>query len=286
MGKNVDLTGQRFGKLTVIRHEGYGVRNNGHNYKTWLCKCDCGNEVIVRTSYLTLGETKSCGCLKSEIGKYHYEGMKFGNLTVIKEEGRDKNGNVIWLCKCDCGNDFYTTSVYLRRGFSTSCGCKTLEKWIESSKTHGMSDSKIYHVWRNMKERCYNPKNKRYKDYGGRGIIVCKEWCDDFSNFYNWAISSGYNPNAEFGECTLDRINVNGNYEPNNCRWVTNKEQQNNRQNNHYIPYNGEIRTLTEWAELYNINPRTLNYRINQSNWSIEKALETPINTKYRKKSK
>ena len=97
MAKQIDLTGQKFGRLTVLKREGVGYRNNGQKYRTWLCECECGNEIVVRTSYLTLGETKSCGCLLEDVVKHHFEGLRFGNLTVIKEDGRDKNGCVIWL---------------------------------------------------------------------------------------------------------------------------------------------------------------------------------------------
>lgn len=272
-----DLIGKRFGRLTVIKLAGIGVRSDGQKYRTWLCKCDCGNEKVVRTSYLTCGETKSCGCLHSDVVKNHYEGKKFGNLTVIKESGRDNQGNVIYLCKCDCGNEFETSGAYLRRGYSTSCGCKTSEKLSESSKTHGLSNTKLFYIWEGMKSRCYNPNNNRYNNYGGRGIKVCEEWKNDFKNFYDWALNSGYNENASHGECTLDRIDVNGNYAPNNCRWITNKEQQNNRRNNICIEYHGEIKTLAEWSEIIGINYNTLKCRIKILHWSVEKAFETPV---------
>lgn len=277
MSKKVDLVGQRFGKLTVIQYVGLGERSNGKKYCNWLCKCDCGNETIVRTSYLTCGETRSCGCLQSEVVKHHYEGMKFGKLTVMKEDGRDPNGCVIWLCECDCGNEFRTTSTYLKRGFSTSCGCDTKNKMIKSHKTHGESNDKLYRTWQNMKNRCYYPQSREYHNYGGRGIIVCQEWKQDYTSFRDWAFSNGYDPNLKFGECTLDRINVNGNYEPNNCRWITNKEQQNNRRDNQYIEYHDEIKTLTEWSNILGINASTLRSRINISHWSIKKAFETPV---------
>lgn len=275
-----DLTGQRFGRLTVIRCVGVGNRKNGQKHCEWLCKCDCGNEVIVQTSYLTMRETKSCGCLQSDKAKHHYEGQRFGTLKVIKEDGRNEHGCVIWLCKCDCGKYFRTTSTYLRRGFSTSCGCMTAKKMSESSKTHGMGDSRLYGVWVNMKSRCYNKNNKRYCSYGGRDIKVCQEWRDSFEEFYKWAVLKGYDPNAPYGECTLDRIDVNGDYTPQNCRWITNKEQQNNRRNNRYLEYNGEIKTMMEWAEQVGIKYATLRYRLKRG-WSVERALETPVNPIY-----
>ena len=272
-----DLTGQRFGKLIVTRFEGVGKRNDGKKYCNWLCKCDCGNETIIQTSYLTSGETKSCGCLQPEKAKHHYEGTRFGKLTVIREDGRSKNGCVIWLCRCDCGNEYRTTSTYLRRGYSTSCGCETKSKQIESHKTHGMSDSRLFKTWINMKNRCENPNTREYHNYGGRGIKVCDEWKHNFVSFYNWSIESGYIFDAKFGECTLDRIDVDGDYCPENCRWITNKEQQNNKRNNRFLLYRGSKKTMAEWSEITGISASTIKSRIERG-WSVEEALETPVN--------
>ena len=140
-----------------------------------------------------------------------------------------------------------------------------------------MHDTRLYQVWSNMKSRCNNPNNKRYKNYGGRGIKVCKEWEQDFKAFYDWAIMSGYDSNANFGECTIDRIDINGDYEPNNCRWISNKEQQSNRQNNRFIKYKNETKTLTQWSECLGISFSTLKYRLDDAKWSIDEALETPV---------
>ena len=277
MSKKLDLTGEKYGLLTVIKESHSRIKPCGEKIRYWLCKCDCGNETTVDTSSLRFGDTKSCGCLKKYKAKHHYENLRFGNLTVIKEDGRDSSGCVIWLCKCDCGNDFRTTSTYLRRGFSTSCGCKTQEKSRESHKTHGLSDNKLYQVWKNMKARCDNPNSREYHNYGGRNIKVCQEWKDNFQAFYDWAIQSGYDFTAAFGECTLDRINVNEDYYPQNCRWITNKKQQNNKRDNTYIEYDGKTKTLAEWSEITGINYSTLTYRIKKSHWSIQKALETPV---------
>lgn len=137
---------------------------------------------------------------------------------------------------------------------------------------HGFKHTRIYNVWAGIKARCYNPNNKSYKDYGGRGIIMCDEWKNGFINFKNWAISNGYNDNL-----TIDRINVNGDYEPSNCRWATKKEQCNNRTTNKFITYKNEIHTLAEWSEIVGIKYKCLHKRIKYFNWSIEKAFNTPI---------
>ena len=136
--------------------------------------------------------------------------------------------------------------------------------------------SRLYSIYIGMKERCFNPQHCAYSNYGGRGISCCEDW-QTFQNFKAWAESNGYTD-----DLTLDRIDVNGNYEPSNCRWSTFKEQQNNRTNNHLIEYNGELKTLQQWGEFFDIKWTTLYKRL-QSGWDIEKALTTPVR-KYNKK--
>lgn len=135
---------------------------------------------------------------------------------------------------------------------------------------HGKHNTRLYRIWGNMKGRCYCKSRREYKNYGGRGIKVCDEWQQDFQAFYDWAMSHGYTDTL-----TLDRIDVNGNYEPSNCRWITNKEQQNNRQYNKLISYNGRTQTLAQWASEYNMCYKTLQKRINK--WGIEKAFNEPL---------
>lgn len=135
--------------------------------------------------------------------------------------------------------------------------------------------SRLYTAWCNMKGRCYRKSMKGYENYGGRGIIVCEEWRKSFPAFRDWAIANGYDENAEARQCTLDRIDVNGNYEPSNCRWISNRDQQNNRKHNRIISYNGESKTLAEWSEILGIGYKTLQKRIEK--WGVEVAFETPI---------
>lgn len=135
---------------------------------------------------------------------------------------------------------------------------------------HGKRHTRIYDIWRSMRQRCYNPNTNRYKNYGGKGIKVCDEWRESFEAFYEWAMANGYADNL-----TIDRKDTNGNYEPNNCRWVTMKEQQNNRLNNHLETYNGETHTIAEWSEITGIKMCTLWARLKKYGWSIEKALTT-----------
>lgn len=134
---------------------------------------------------------------------------------------------------------------------------------------HHKSNTRLFHIWCGVKQRCYYHKHKQYKDYGGRGIAVCDEWLRDFMNFYNWAITNGYRENL-----TIDRIDNNGNYEPNNCRWVTIKQQQRNKSTCRNITINGETHCLMEWCEILNLKYDKIRMRLNRLGWSIERALE------------
>ena len=201
-------------------------------------------------------------------------GQRFGRLVVIKR-AENQGKQTKWLCKCDCGNVVAVMGSRLRGNITHSCGCIQKEVARERSLKHGGSTSKLRSVWKNMISRCYSKSDKEYNRYGARGIRVCHEW-GEYGNFYKWAISSGYNEDAKRGVCTLDRIDNNGNYSPENCRFVTMKEQSNNRRSNHIIDFNGESHTISEWADIIGIRPSALSRRINALGWSIEQALTTP----------
>lgn len=185
-------------------------------------------------------------------------GKRFGSLVVLRREGKIGK-HIAWICKCDCGSITKPiTGNNLKNGHVRSCGCLY--------KKHEMTGTRIYSIWNSMKSRCNNENTEHYAEYGGRGISVCSEWNDNFKSFYDWSMSHGYSD-----DLTIDRINVNGNYEPSNCRWATQKEQQNNRRNSIVISYNGKERTLSEWSEELGIDYHKLLMRIKRG-WSAEKA--------------
>ena len=203
---------------------------------------------------------------------------KFGKLKVIEYYGSNKNGRALWVCQCECGNKKIISAHDLRQGKTKSCGCIHKKQLINRNTKHNLTDTPLYIKWKSIKNRCYNSKDLHYKYYGGRGIKMCFEWKNDFLNFYNWAIESGYNEHLEkYGpvNTTIDRIDVNGDYEPLNCRWATRAEQNRNVRTNRYITYNGETLCLKDMAKKYNINPRTLSRRID-NNLDIEKAITMP----------
>ena len=205
-------------------------------------------------------------------------GRKFGKLTVVKrvEDHIQKSGapKAMWLCKCECGGERIVYGQALRAGKAIDCGCDTHERLSalsrEHATTHGGSKTRLYKIWRHMRERCSKPKCKEYKFYGARGITVCPEW-NDFTVFRDWCYANGYDPGAKRGKCTLDRIDTNGNYEPSNCRFVDMATQSRNTRRNWMIEYNGRTQCISDWARELGIKRLTLRGRL-KSGWSVEKA--------------
>ena len=203
-------------------------------------------------------------------------GNRFGRWSVLCESGRSKSGSVIWLCKCDCGTVRSVEGRSLRSGVSKSCGCLGADHRLEAARKvvtkHGGKKERLYNVWLGILGRCLNPTDRHYTDYGGRGITICEAW-KDYAAFRDWAIAAGYDPSAKRGACTIDRINNDAGYFPDNCRWVNGTVQCNNRRTNHRLEYNGESHTISEWACISGIRKDTLRRRIEKYGWSIERAL-------------
>jgi hypothetical protein len=179
-------------------------------------------------------------------------GQKFNRLTVLK---RIESKQTKWLCECDCENrtQLVVFGGNLKKGHTKSCGCLRTEEFT----IHGHSTSSFYKLYYGIKDRCYNSNNPNYKHYGGRGIIICDEWLNDFMSFYSWAMANGYKDGL-----SIDRINVDGNYEPSNCKWATQKEQVNNTRRNVLLEINGEVKNITQWTEEYNLKRGVIKRRL------------------------
>lgn len=191
-----------------------------------------------------------------------YIGKRYNKLTIIGNGGKAKDGHTKVQCRCDCGNVKNILLKSILSGRSTSCGCRSRILSSERRLKHGCTANyhveRLFRVWATMKDRCNNPKCKTYRHYGGRGISVCEEWNKDYLAFRTWAFQNGYDENAKRGECTLDRIDVDGDYCPNNCRWVDIGFQQNNKRNNLYIECNGETHTIREWSNITGVSYKAL----------------------------
>jgi hypothetical protein len=224
----IDLSGQQFGRLTVVG-EAYRDRDGVH----WKCRCVCGNLQDVRGYQLRSGRTKSCGCLSV----LQLVGQKFGRLTVVGEAGRNKYSWVLWRCRCVCGNEATVSTARLRSGKTASCGCLAKEAQARTHLTHGHArkakPSRTYKSWQDMKYRCTNPSSTIYTWYGRAGVTVCERW-QTFENFL-----------ADLGSCppdkSLGRILDMGNYEPGNAFWQTDAEQGLARRNK---------QALLKWQEV------------------------------------
>lgn len=196
-------------------------------------------------------------------------GKRAGKLTAIKRIGTNKEGRAIWLCQCDCGLSTERTSssieLAIKNKKQSHCGCDP------SGKTHGLSKEKhLYWVWASIIQRCENPSNKDYENYGARGIYFCDECRNNFGSFHKWAKSSGYRRGL-----TIERVDVDKGYNKDNCSWIENEKQSLNCRRSIMLRYNGKIKHISDWAREYNLNYKTLKGRIFSYGWSIEKALTT-----------
>lgn len=257
--------GAKYGRLEVL-----SVRSNG-KLKMALCRCECGVEKEIRLAHVRNGITVSCGCVKR---KHNVEvGQRFGRLVVESLRYERVKRHLKVPVVCDCGTRKLVGIAELATGGTRSCGCLTVEQISALSYKHGGEGSSLYSVWHGMKVRCSNPNRPNFSVYGGRGISVCEEWREDFAKFRSWAESAGYAKGLQ-----IDRIDVNGDYEPLNCRWVTPKTNGNNRRDNVYMTVFGETKTMKQWSE----DPRcvvsymALRQRVSKSMWPHEEALTVP----------
>ena len=197
-------------------------------------------------------------------------GKNFGRLIVLEQCGRNSDKRILWLCSCICGNSVVISGKLLSNGDTKSCGC--LRKQLMTK--HGHSRTRVYRTWQNMIQRCLNPLNKSYADYGGRGITICQRWL----TFDNFLEDLGENPTNQ----TLDRIDNNKGYDKSNCKWSTPKQQSHNRRDNCLVTHNSRTQCLATWAEEVGISRAVIQYRLNRG-WCIKRAIEQRPR-KYKKK--
>lgn len=268
----LDLTGRVFGRWVAVSR----AESHGDTKARWHCQCACGRTAVVLTGSLMNGKSTSCGCLRREtIAKLVLDltGQTFGRLTALRRVENDKHGKTRWVCLCECGAETVRSANRMRRGESLSCGCLQRETNVSAPTRHGAAKvgrtTREYEAWSNMLARCENPKATHFEFYGGRGIMVCKDWHD----FALFIADMGPKPTPKH---SLDRINVNGNYEPTNCRWATPHEQMRNTRRNRFVTHNGETLTLAEWAERLGTSGTVIGLRLRHG-WSEEKAVTEPV---------
>ena len=265
-----NLENKKFGLLTVLKL----APKTKNRSILWVCQCNCGNKIVARNKNILEGVTTDCGCISKNGLK---QGQKVARLTLIKAitYGRGKK----WECLCECGNDLLVKEYDIKNGVIKSCGCLKEEYSQIGNPVHNLNGTRLQRIYYSMKRRCYLKTHIHYKNYGGRGIVICDEWLgkNGLKNFAEWALKNGYKE-----DLSIDRIDNNGNYCPGNCKWSTCLEQQNNTSYNKIIEYNGEEMTVSQAARKYNISVPTLFNRINKWN-NIKRAIEEPIHNEKRR---
>lgn len=269
-----DLTGQRIGYLRVIRRATWRVGTQ-RGTVFWECLCDCGKTTIKRYGGLVRAKIVSCGC-KAKNRASELIGQTFGRLTVIGRAENTRQATRCWVCRCECGREHLVRTAALRRGAVRSCGCLQRKLMGDRQRTHGLSHLPEYQTYSSMMDRCYNPDNSSFENYGGRGVRVCERWLDSVANFI---ADMGQKPSKHH---SLDRIDCNGHYEPSNCRWALPEDQARNRRNVRPFTYAGRTMILTDWCSEagWFANPKAIYTRalkrLDDLGWSFEDAVFTP----------
>lgn len=260
-----ELVGKTFGRYTVISQD------DNPSEKRWWCRCECGALRSVYQHNLLSGNAKSCGCFASEQSSarrfMNRVGLRYGRLQVIEQATTSPKGSIMWKCRCDCGEERIVFADNLGNGSSQSCGCLHRDNLVARSTTHGMSDTGEFRSWSGMRSRCTLQTNENWDNYGGRGIRVCERWMDSFENFL---ADMGPRPTSKH---TIERNNVNGDYEPGNCHWADRLEQTRNRRNTKTANYKGEEHHLADLAKLAKVSYRIFHGRLSRG-WSIDEAVE------------
>jgi hypothetical protein len=251
-----NLENQKIGDIIVLELSKEKLDTNGTT-RLWKCQCKCGNILYKSARHLNEANNKNkklnCGCENY----VNLAGKKFGDLTVIKQI-KDKNKGKMWLCKCKCGDIFYRHTTYIHK-FPYKC--------IREIKDNTAYRHNIKNTFWQMKQRCTNPNDPSYKNYGGRGITICDDWLNDTDLFVDWAIENGYKKGL-----TIDRIDNNGNYCPENCRWVDMYVQANNKRDNILVTYNDKTKSLRAWCRELQLPYRKTHKRYVMYGWSIERC--------------
>ena len=285
MVKALNLSGQRFGRITVLKRN--SSKPPGATW--WDCLCDCGNTKVLRGSLLVSGNTRSCGCLEAEnrtnnVTRHKakaedYLGKKVGRITVTKVYTERQKVRVHG--SCDCGNPWKGVLTTLIKGRIQSCGCLIGESAKARFTKHGQTVGGLtreYKAWQAMMRRCYDDQYKDYEHYHSRGITVCEEWRNDAGQFVK-----------DMGECpegyTLDRIDNNGPYAPWNCRWATRLTQARNSSQVRLLTFNGQTKPMSQWAEEMDISYYVLRTRLNNLGWDVARALTEPVRPMKNRKS-
>lgn len=271
--KKEDLTGRKFGLWVVLKP----TNDRKRAYRVWWCRCACGHEAGVDSMSIRQNRPHSCGCaplkggprLKDLSGTATSEGILI--LRRLPPDPERKSRQLRYECRCRCGREWVVDGGDLRAGRLRSCGCRAAELISASRTTHGLSADRVYRIYQGMIQRCHGPDSISYARYGARGVSVCERWRESFENF----LADMGKPPTKFH--SIDRYpDVNGNYEPGNCRWATRRQQAINRRNTLYLTYNGQARPLMEWARTFGISDTTLRwwYRTHGEAEAIRRSLQ------------